>query len=179
VTLVFADDLRCRGPLRVWWNALREFLHVALPHTLSHPALRVPIIGVAVSILSLSAELVTHYITHLPPRFAIAATFPSFAPVLLPCVVIWACRGRAVSSLDLKDHQCLKSAISPSASAARPPSTTSTSPYAPAPPLFNSVGLKKTDPYSLHRGRVRLQIDGQRGRSIHRRNPPCPGVIII
>jgi len=104
MTLIFADELRARGHLRVWWNTLREFFRFAVPHTLSRPALRVPIIGVAFSILSLSAELVTHLLVHLPTRFAVAATIPSFAPVLLPAVVIWACRGRAVISLGISDR---------------------------------------------------------------------------
>jgi len=102
--LVFADDLRCRGPLRVWWNALRDFLHVALPHTLSHPALRVPIIAAAFSMVSLTAELLTRCLTQLPPRFAVAATLLNFTLILLPCIVIFSCRGHAIISLDLKDH---------------------------------------------------------------------------
>jgi hypothetical protein len=92
------------GAIRTWRNALTEFLQLALPDFLSRPALRVPLIGVAFSILSLSTELVLHVITHKPPRFAVAATLPSFIPMLLPCVVIWVCRGRSVISLDLKER---------------------------------------------------------------------------
>jgi hypothetical protein len=106
MALVFADELRdadFQGAFRIWRNALTEFVQLALPAFLSRPALRVPIIGVAFSILSLSAELLLHAATHQPPRFVVA-TLPSFAPVLLPCIVIWACRGRSVISLDLKER---------------------------------------------------------------------------
>ena len=106
MVLVFADDLRSRSAGRVWWNALSEFLRIALPHTLSQPALRVPLLSAAFSILSLSTELVMSAVAHTPPRFSIFATFPSFAPMLLPCVVIWACRGRGVISLGIA--QCEK-----------------------------------------------------------------------
>ena len=101
MVLVFADELRSRGALRVWWNTLSELFRIALPHSLSLPAFRVPLIGIAFSIISLSAEFLMHVATHQPARFAIAATFPSFIPMLLPCIVIWACRGRGVTSLNL------------------------------------------------------------------------------
>jgi hypothetical protein len=107
MVLVFADELRdadLAGAIRTWRNALTEFVQLALPDSLSRPALRVPLIGVAFSILSLSMELALHVITHKPPRFALAATFPSFVPMLLPCVVIWVCRGRAVITLKIEER---------------------------------------------------------------------------
>jgi hypothetical protein len=109
MVLVFADDLRSRGALRVWWNTLSELFRIALPHTLSLPAARVPLIGIAFAILSLSAEFVMTAVTHNTPRFTLAATLPSFAPVLLPCLVIWACRGRAVISLDIAGSETVSS----------------------------------------------------------------------
>jgi hypothetical protein len=103
MTLVFADEIRSRGKLRVWWSALREFLRFAVPHTLSRPALRVPIIGAAFFSHCFIAEFVMDRVTHMPPRFVFVAALPSFAPVLLPLVVIWACRGRAVISLGIAE----------------------------------------------------------------------------
>ena len=104
MTLVFADDLRSRGLLRVWWNAAREFLRFALPHTLSRPVLRVPIVGGTFMIFCFIAEFVMDRPTHLPTLFIFASVLPSFAPVLLPWVVIWVCRGRAIISLDITDR---------------------------------------------------------------------------
>jgi hypothetical protein len=107
MVLVFDDELRdadLAGAFRTWRNALTEFVQLALPDCLTRPALRVPLIGIAFSILSLSTEFLLHVISHKPPRFAAAASIPSFAPVLLPFFIIWACRGRAVTSLDIKDR---------------------------------------------------------------------------
>lgn len=107
MALVFADELRhadLAGAVRTWRNALTEFAQLALPDFMSRPALRVPLIGIAFSIFTFSAEFVVDGLAHVPPRFAVAASLPSFAPVLLPCLIIWACRGRAVISLDLKER---------------------------------------------------------------------------
>ena len=102
--LVFADELRSRGKLRVWWNTLREFLRFALPHTLSRPALRVPIIGGAFLTSCFITEIVMDRVAHIPTRFVLAAAIPSFAPIYLACVVAWVCRGRAIISLGIADR---------------------------------------------------------------------------
>jgi hypothetical protein len=104
MALVFADDLRSRGPLRVWWNAFSEFVRLALPHTLSRPALRVPIIGAAFFLLCVATEVAMDGIFHMPPRFHVFAAIPSFAPVYLAGVVTWVCRGRAIISLRIADR---------------------------------------------------------------------------
>jgi hypothetical protein len=108
MALAFADDLdtACRdaglrGVIRVWRCALCEFLKFALPGHLSSPAVRVPAIALAFSVFSMSLELVLHYSTHAPLRFAIAAMLPTFATVLTPLAVIWACRSKGVLSLGL------------------------------------------------------------------------------
>jgi hypothetical protein len=108
MALAFADDLDTarrdaglRGVIRVWRCALCEFLKFALPGRLSSPAVRVPFIALAFSVFSLSVELVLHYSTQAPLRFAIAAMLPTFGTVLTPLAVIWACRSRGVLSLGL------------------------------------------------------------------------------
>jgi len=104
MTLIFADELRARGAFRVWWNAFSEFVRLALPHTLSRPTLRVPIIGGAFLASCFIGEIVMDRVAHIPPRFVLAAAIPSFAPVYLACVVTWVCRGRAIISLGIADR---------------------------------------------------------------------------
>lgn len=111
MALAFADDLAMaqhdaglRGVLRVWRGALWEFFKFALPGQASNPVVRVPAIGLAFSVFSLSAELALHYSIHVPLRFAFAATLPTFATVLTPLAVMWACRGKDVVSLHLSDQ---------------------------------------------------------------------------
>jgi hypothetical protein len=107
MALVFADELRdadFAGFLRIWRRALSEFFWIALPNCASSPAVRVPVIGFAFAIASLGSELLLHYAARLPMRFSFAATLPTFSTFLIPLVVMWACRGRRVISLDLKER---------------------------------------------------------------------------
>lgn len=108
MALAFAEDLDAarrdagiRGVTRVWRCALVEFLRFALPGCASSPAVRVPAISVAFSVLSMGIELLLRSATNAPMRFVAASMLPTFATVLTPMVVIWACRGRGVISLDL------------------------------------------------------------------------------
>jgi hypothetical protein len=64
IVLVFAEELRdgdLSRVIRVWRNALGEFFRFALPDCAARPAIRVPAIGMAFTVVSTSAELLMHY----------------------------------------------------------------------------------------------------------------------
>jgi hypothetical protein len=108
MAFVFAEELRdadVAGVIRVWRNALGEFFRFALPECTANPAIRVPAIAIAFSIVSLTAEVTMHWATNSPARFVIVATVSTFVPVMIPVAAMWACRGRALTSLHLTNTE--------------------------------------------------------------------------
>ena len=116
MALVFAEDLDSarreagmRGAIRVWRCALSEFLRFALPGYASRPAVRVPVISSALSIVMMSGVM-TMALRHAPhaprPLQAVCAALllPLFCTPLVSLVSVWACRGNAVMSLNLSQH---------------------------------------------------------------------------
>jgi hypothetical protein len=106
MVLVFAEELRdadAMGKARVWRRALGEFLRLAPSNWAAHPALRVPAISLAFAILSLATEGAMHYIAGEQARYVFASLLPTSAPVVIPLTVMWACRNRGMTALNLAD----------------------------------------------------------------------------
>jgi hypothetical protein len=103
MTLVFADELRdadLGGAVRIWRNALAEFLLLALPVFVSKPAFRVHAIACAFAFASLSGALAMRTMP-IPLQAVCAAILPTSNLPIIALVCMWACRGRGVTSLHL------------------------------------------------------------------------------
>jgi hypothetical protein len=106
MALVFADELRdagLAGAIRIWRNALTEFLRIALADFVARPAFRAPAIAFAVGLASLTAGLAMRA-APIPLRALCAAILPTSNLPIIALVCTWACRGRGVTALHLSRH---------------------------------------------------------------------------
>jgi hypothetical protein len=113
MALVFAEDLNAarrtagwRGTMRVWRCVLGEFLRFALPECLSSPAVRVPLISLALFVATTGAEisLALRHSVHPASYFhanGVAVVLPMFASPFIALLAVWTCRGGTATSLHL------------------------------------------------------------------------------
>jgi hypothetical protein len=104
MVLVFAEELRdagLPGALRVWRRALAEFVRLAPPGWAANPAVRVPAIMLAFCAFSIGVDLVLLHTRGARARFTFVALLPTFASVIIPLAVMWACRTRPLTKLHL------------------------------------------------------------------------------
>ncbi|HTS64995.1 MAG TPA: hypothetical protein VMH28_23390 [Candidatus Acidoferrales bacterium] len=115
MALVFDEDLArarrqagMRGVVRVWRQAIGEFVRYALPGRLSGPAFRVPAISLAVFVAATfpQALMAYHFKPNLPAFFhtlAVSLILPILAAPAVSLMAVWVCRGRDALSLGLSD----------------------------------------------------------------------------
>jgi hypothetical protein len=104
MVLVFAEELRdagLAGTVRVWRRALVEFFRLAPPGWAANPAVRVPAIMLAFTVFSIGVDLTLLYARGERARFHFVALLPLLATLTVPLVVMWSCRGRALTRLRL------------------------------------------------------------------------------
>jgi hypothetical protein len=116
MALVFGEDLHAArqeagiwGAIRVWRCALAEFFRIALPGCASSPAVCVPAIWLAMSTVTLSAQLAMalRHSPHTPGLFnaILAALLMPASGTPLVSVAVWICGGgNTITSLDLSTH---------------------------------------------------------------------------
>ena len=103
--LAFAEDLEAsrreqgvRGALRVWLSTLSECLRIALPAHASSPAVRVPAISFAFTVLTFAGEMLIALWHHHPAAHYLGASgmllsVTALASPAVSLLSVWVCRG--------------------------------------------------------------------------------------